>query len=78
MLSQISHRQPLSVTDYSVHFWTLAADAQWIEAALKAVFLKGLSEQLKDELAARDIPNDLPSFVPLAINIDNWLRERQW
>ncbi len=74
MLSQISHRQPLSVTDYSVHFWTLAADAQWIEAALKAVFLKGLSEQLKDELAARD----LPSFVALAINIDNRLLERQW
>ena len=43
----------------------------------KAVFLKGLSEHLKDELAAREVPDELTSFVALAIKIDNRLRERQ-
>lgn len=38
-----------SVVDYCVDFWILAADAQWDEAALKAVFLKGLNKHLKDQ-----------------------------
>lgn len=37
------------VVDYSVDFWILAADTQWDEAALKAVFLKGLNKHLKDQ-----------------------------
>ena len=63
------------VADYAVEFWTLAADANWDGAALKAVFLNGISEQLKDELAARDEPSDVSSFVSLAIRLDNRLRE---
>lgn len=67
-----------SVADYSVDFWTLAAEAEWNEAALKAVFTRGLSHHLKDELAAHEVPSDLPAFVALTISIDNRLRERQW
>lgn len=40
-----------SVADYSVEFWILAADAQWNDSALRATFIKGLNEQLQDQLA---------------------------
>ena len=66
-----------SVADYSVDFWTLAADSGWNDAALQGIFIKGLNEQLKDELAARDEPADLPSLVSLAIRLDNRLHERR-
>lgn len=66
-----------TVSDYAVDFWTLAADSQWNEPALQAVFSKGLSDQIKDELAARDEPSDLHSLVSLAIKLDNRFRERQ-
>lgn len=66
-----------SVADYSVDFWTYSADAKWNEEALRGVFVKGLSEQMKDELATRDEPADLCSLVSLAIRIDNRLRERR-
>lgn len=44
-------------------FWTSAAVAHWNKTALRAVFIKRLDDHLKDELAARDVPNDLPAFV---------------
>ena len=66
-----------SVADYSVDFWTLAAEAQWNDAALRAAFTEGLSDKLKDELAARDVPSDLSALVSLSIMIDNRLCEGQ-
>ena len=39
-----------TVADYSIEFRTLAAEARWDEAALRAVFVRGLKDQLKDEL----------------------------
>lgn len=50
-----------SVADY----WTLAAKARWNDEVLQGVF-RGLNEQLKDELAARDPPSDLQSLVLLS------------
>lgn len=49
-LRQGSH----SVAEFSVEFRTMAADSGWNDKALQGLFLSGLSEQLKDELAARD------------------------
>ena len=66
-----------SVADYSVEFWTLAADAKWNDEALQGVFSNGLNEHLKDELATRDRPDDLNALVSLAIALDNRLRERR-
>lgn len=66
-----------SVADYSIEFWTLAADVKWTDEALRAVFFKGLNEQLKDELTSRDEPSDLESLVSLANRIDNRLRSRR-
>lgn len=65
-----------TVADYSIEFRTLAAEARWDEAALKAVFVKGLRDQLKDELAARDEPADLQSLITLVSRLDSRLRER--
>lgn len=65
-----------SVADYSVGFWTLAADSKWNEDVLQGAFLNGLNEVVKDELAVRDEPNDLNGLVSLAIKIDNRFWER--
>ena len=42
-----------SATDYVVEFRTLAAEGTWNPEALFDTFLHGLSEEVKDELAAR-------------------------
>lgn len=65
------------VADYSVDFWSLAVDAGWNEAAHQGVFVQGLLDHLKNELAARDKPGDLPSLVSLAVRMDNRIREHQ-
>ena len=36
-----------------------AAESGWGEKELKGIFLKSLSEELKDELASREEPNSL-------------------
>lgn len=56
------HQGPRSVADFSVEFRTLAADAKWNDEALRGVFVKGLNENLKDELASHDEPSDLNSL----------------
>lgn len=72
-LNQGSH----SVAEYSVEFRTLAAEAGWDDSALQTVFLNGLSEQLKDELALKDDSENLDTLISTAIKIDNRLRERR-
>lgn len=66
-----------SVAEYSIEFWTLAADSKWNEEALQGAFLNGLNESIKDKLATRDEPADLHSLVSLSIKLDNRLRERR-
>lgn len=62
---------PLCYISLCVEFWTLAADAQWNDSDLKAVFPKGLNKQLKDELATQDEPADLHFLVSLPGKIYN-------
>lgn len=66
-----------SVADYSVEFRILAAEAGWNDEALRGVFLHGLCEQLKDELAVRDETNSLDALINLSIRLDNRMRERR-
>uniref|UniRef100_A0A8C5DKJ9 Retrotransposon gag domain-containing protein n=1 Tax=Gouania willdenowi TaxID=441366 RepID=A0A8C5DKJ9_GOUWI len=66
-----------SVSDYSIDFWTLKAEVDWTEQALRAAFTKGLSDQIKDELMSRDEPDDLESLISLANKIDNRIRARR-
>lgn len=63
-----------SVSDYTIEFWTLAAEVNWTEEALKAAFTKGLSERIKDELISQDEPACLESLISLSNRIDNRLR----
>ena len=68
----------LSVADYAVEFRTLA-EGTWNMEALFNTFLHGLSEEVKDELAARELPTDLDSRIALTIRIDGqlWARRRE-
>lgn len=55
----------------------MAAESGWNAEALQGVFLKGLSEQVKDELVARVDPASLDILISLAIRTDNRLCERR-
>uniref|UniRef100_A0A3B3HYK1 Retrotransposon gag domain-containing protein n=1 Tax=Oryzias latipes TaxID=8090 RepID=A0A3B3HYK1_ORYLA len=65
-----------SASDFAVEFRTLAASTRWADEALVDVFLQGLSDVLKDELAAREIPEDLEELIDLVVRIDRRMRER--
>lgn len=71
------HQGSESVSTYSIDFRILAAESGWGEAALQTVFSRGLNEELKDELAARDETSSLEELISLAIRLDNRLRERR-
>ena len=62
---------------HSIDFRILAIESRWDERALQGVLLRGLREELKDELAARDETTSLDDLISLAIRLDNWLRERR-
>jgi hypothetical protein len=49
----------------------LAAESAWDQEALFDMFLHRVSEEIKDEIAARELPTDLDSFPALTIRI-NW------
>ena len=66
-----------SVADYSIEFRTIAAESKWNADSLFDAFYHGLSDVIKDELAARDPPVDLDALIALAIRVDGRLRERK-
>ncbi|KAJ0069562.1 hypothetical protein NL108_008511 [Boleophthalmus pectinirostris] len=70
------HQGNKSVADYSIQFRILAEESGWNDAALKGVFWRGLTDTLKDQLAARDETTSLEELISLAIRLDNRLRER--
>jgi hypothetical protein len=63
--------------EYAVTFRRLAARTGWNDQPLLFQFRKGLSEQLKDELATRDMPIDFNEYIQRVILLDNRIRERQ-
>lgn len=66
-----------SAAEYSIDFRTLAAEAGWDDVALQSVFINGLNEQLKDELAVREEHDTLDTLISITIRLDNRLRERR-
>ncbi|XP_044220499.1 uncharacterized protein LOC122990974 [Thunnus albacares] len=68
------HQGSHSVAEFSVEFRTLATESGWNDEALQGFFLSGLSDTVKDELAARDESTSLDELIPLAIRLDNRLR----
>lgn len=65
------------VAENAVDFHTLAAESAWNQEALIVMYLHDISEEVKDEHAARDLPTDLDSLIALTIRIDGRLRERR-
>lgn len=57
-----------------VTFCILKGETNWDQAA--GVFLKGLSDEIKDELSIRDDNQSLDQLINIAIHLDNRLRER--
>lgn len=51
-------------------------ESGWNDSAIKAVFMKGLSGEIKDELVVRDDPPSLNKLTNPAIRLDNRMRER--
>ena len=66
-----------SVAEYSIEFRTLVAESGWNEAASQAVFVQGLTEQLKDELVSHPEPGTLDDLIALSIRIGNRCSERR-
>ncbi len=66
-----------AVADYAIDFRTLASESRWDSEALVSTFYRGLSEDVKDELASRDWGSSLEELITLAIRIDNRVRERR-
>lgn len=66
-----------SVSQYAVDFRIMAASSGWGDAALKAIFRKGLAGEIKDELAVREESHTLNELIDLSVRIDNRIRERR-
>ncbi|KAK3563887.1 hypothetical protein QTP86_004832 [Hemibagrus guttatus] len=66
-----------SAADYAIWFWTLAAQYEWNDAALWAVFHTGLNPVLQTELACHVEATSLSQFVATAIRLDNLRRQRR-
>ena len=64
------------VTDFTIELRTLAAESGWNTEEIVIAFHQGLSNSIKDELASRELGEDLESMITLAIRINNQLRER--
>lgn len=66
-----------SMADFSVDFWTLAAQTKWGPEALKTTLLNNIREELKDEIMLRELPASLNALMSLCIQVDDRLRARQ-
>ncbi len=66
-----------AVADYAIDFLTLASKSRWDSKALVSTFYRGLSEDVKYELASRVWGSSLKELITLAIRIDNRVRERR-
>lgn len=64
-----------AVADYSIHFCILAANSGWNDTAVREIYVQGLAEELKGELATREEALDLEMLINLTIHLDNRLRE---
>jgi hypothetical protein len=65
-----------TVTDYSIEFRTLAAECGWNAEAQWDMFLHGLSEYIKDEIYALELPTGVDKLIDLAVQVDTRLRRR--
>ena len=60
---------------FAVVFRMLATESAWNPESLFDTFLHRLSEVVKDELVARELPGDIDSLIALTIRIDGCMSE---
>lgn len=56
---------------YSVSFWVMVEDMDRSDKALKGIFIRSLSENLKKLMATKEEPETLDETVRLVVQIDN-------
>ena len=66
-----------SIQDYTTQFYALTRRLGWDDDALTAIYYKGLKDEVKDELARKDLPETMEKLVEKATRIDNRIRERK-
>lgn len=66
-----------SVAEYSITFRILAIQSGFNDCALRSIFRRGLSSNLKDKLAVHDDSTNLEDLISLAIRLDHRINERR-
>ena len=66
-----------SVSDYAIDFCTLATNCGWGVEAQFDTFYNGLAENIKDEIATRELPKTFNELVELAIRVDKRVTQRR-
>jgi len=74
-LSKLRQKGPASA--YAAEFRRICARINYTHETKIFMFYQGLKEEVKDELARHDRPNDFLQYVELAIKLDNRLYERR-
>lgn len=70
-------KQHKSCAAYSAKFRQLASKTEWDDDALMEMYYRGLKEEVKDELYIADRPDDLTTYITMAIKIDERQYERR-
>ncbi|EXK75750.1 hypothetical protein FOQG_19485 [Fusarium oxysporum f. sp. raphani 54005] len=70
-------KQHKSCAAYSAKFRQLASKTEWDDEALMEIYYRGLKEEVKDELYLADRPDDLTTYITMAIKIDERQYERR-
>ncbi|CAH2285382.1 Hypothetical predicted protein [Pelobates cultripes] len=66
-----------TIYQYAMAFRRLAWDTLWNESALIYAFYNGLSEEMKDALIARDMPESLNELIKICSLIDLRFQEKR-
>lgn len=66
-----------SVAEFSITFRSLASSTGWADEPLMTIFIRSLSEPVRDALATVEPSKSLDALVQTAIRIDNRVRERE-
>lgn len=70
-------RQKGSASKYAAEFRQVASHLGWDDEPLMAQFYEGLRDDVKDEVVKLDRPDDLGTYIELAVKIDDRLYERR-
>lgn len=63
------------MADFSVDFWILTEETGWEEKALCGELLNSLNEQIKCELATKELPKTLDALIYICVRLDDLMHE---